>query len=163
MSHKMTIVGNLTRAPEAKQVAGREVAEFVVADTHWVSKDKLAQCPKGWHESYSKAGWEYTLFWKCSAWNGVVGQVKGLNKGQRVEVEGQITGELVDGVAFPRAWADRDGEVCSQFTLTAYSVKAFAQRAKPTMVPQTAVPAEYHMPDPEAAYDWPTDEPPVGF
>lgn len=163
MSHRISITGNLTRTPEIKEVAGRIVAEFILADTHWVSKDRLAQCPKDWHESYNGKGWEYTIFWKCSAWNGVAQSVKGLVSGNRVEVEGQVTGGLVDGVAFPRAWANQDGEVCSQFTLTAYSVKWFVQRAKATPVPQAQAPVEYHSTDPEAAYDWPTAEPPVGF
>lgn len=77
--NKVTLIGNLTRDPETKEVNGNKVARFGLA-TNYAWKDKKTGEKK-----------EDVVFHNVSAWNGL-GEVAGkwLKKGNKVFIEGRV-------------------------------------------------------------------------
>jgi single-strand DNA-binding protein len=82
--NKLTIIGNLTAAPEERTIpSGKTVTTFTVAVSRKADRDK-------------------TDFFRCSAW-GKTGEVCGryLDKGRKVCVVGEVSA---------RAYTDKQGE-----------------------------------------------------
>ena len=163
MSHQIFVTGNVVRAPESKITSGgREMTTLTLADTKWVSKKNRTACPQGWKEAYYKNGWEHVTFWRVTFWNGAGKEALKFRKGQAVEVTGEVTGTLDNGVQTPLAWVDDEShQPRGLFTMTAWKIAPHvSNRRAATAVPQ---PTAAYNPDPESDYNWPTDEPPAGF
>ncbi|MBU0731305.1 single-stranded DNA-binding protein [Patescibacteria group bacterium] len=87
--NKVTLIGNLTRDPEIKEINGSKLAQFGLA-TNYSWKDKKTGDKK-----------EDVVFHNVSAWNGL-GEVaeKWLKKGNKVYIEGRVNNRTYekDGV-----------------------------------------------------------------
>ena len=125
MFHRIQIIGRLGSDPEMRYTPeGDPVTNFSVATSNVLSKEKQAQCPKGWKESYNGRNWELTIWWRVTCWRGLAETVNQyLSKGRQVFIEGEISGEATDGSLNPRVWTGKDGVAKASFELTARNVK----------------------------------------
>ena len=130
MYHKVILIGNLGQDPEMRYTpTGTAVTSFSVATTSRVSKQSSPECPAGWKESYNKNNWELTTWWRVTCWRGLAETVNQyVNKGMQVFVEGEMSGEAVDGSQNPRVWTGNDGTPRASFELTARTVKFLGGR-----------------------------------
>ncbi|MBU0670656.1 single-stranded DNA-binding protein [Patescibacteria group bacterium] len=88
--NKVTLIGNLTRDPETKEVNGNKLAKFGLA-TNYSWKDR---------ESGDKK--EDVVFHNIVAWNGLGSTAaKYLKKGNKVFIEGRVNN---------RKWEDKKGD-----------------------------------------------------
>ena len=149
MFHKVVLIGNLGGDPEMRYTpSGTAVTNFNVATTTSVSKERSAECPDGWKESYNGRNWELTTWWRVTAWRQLAEMCNQyLSKGRTVYVEGEVNGTAANGSQYPRVWTGNDGVARASFEITARTVKFLGGRGER---------AE------GAAYDEP-EEPPPGF
>ena len=78
--NSITITGNLTKDPEMKEVGGKDVASFAIADNVTVKGEKVA------------------IFFDCSVWGARAAvAAKYLAKGQQVTVVGRLMPAFVKG------------------------------------------------------------------
>ncbi len=128
MFHRVSIIGRLTADPEMRYTpGGAAVTNFNVASNKRISKERngeTVECPTGWKETYNGKGWEFTIFWRCTAWRGLAKSVNEYkSKGDEVYVEGEINGTVENGVQNPRVWEGKDGVSRASFEVTAQSVR----------------------------------------
>jgi single-strand DNA-binding protein len=130
MFHRVTIIGNVGRDPEMRYTPdGTPVATFSVATTSRLSKSTRPECPNGWKESYNGKNWELTTWWRVTCWRGMAETVNQyLAKGRQVFVEGEVSGEAVNGTQNPRVWTGNDGVARASFEITARTVKFIGSR-----------------------------------
>jgi len=119
------IIGRLGKDPEARYLPnGTAVCNFSVATTRSVSKERSANCPDGWKESYNKRNWEVTVWWRVTVWGK---QAESCNqylaKGRLVAVEGEVNGKAVNGSMYPNIWTGTDSTPRANFELTARQIK----------------------------------------
>lgn len=100
---QVTIVGNLTEAPELKfTAAGKAVANFTVAESQ-----RIRDADGSWRDGDS-------TFWRCSIWDTQAENLtESLVKGQRV---------IVVGEAKSRSFETREGEKRTVIEVTASEV-----------------------------------------
>ena len=87
--NKITLLGNLTRDPEAKEVNGSKIVKFGLA-TNYAWKDKKTGNRK-----------EDVVFHNIIAWNGLANTMeKWLKKGDKIYIEGRVSNRTYekDGV-----------------------------------------------------------------
>ncbi len=125
MFQRITIIGHVGQEPQMRYTPqGEPVTNFSVATKQTVSKNKTANCPSGWKESYNGKNWELTTWWRVTCWGKLAETTNEyLQKGMQVFVEGELRGEAVSGVQNPRIWKDRNGDPQASFELTAHNVK----------------------------------------
>jgi single-strand DNA-binding protein len=125
MLQEITLIGRLGSDPEARYLPdGTMVTSFSVATSEYVGKDKVPNCPKGWKESYSTKGWEYTVWWRVTCWRGLAETANNyLEKGRLVFIKAQVGGEIQDGVMNPRVWQGKDGSYHCSYEVTARVIK----------------------------------------
>ena len=125
MFQRVTIIGNLGGDPEMRYTpSGTAVTNFSVATTRTISKATAAECPSGWKESYNKKGWEKVTWFRVTVWRGQAEACNQyLEKGSQVLVEGEMSGDTVDGTVRPRIWEGNDGKPRCNFELSATNVK----------------------------------------
>jgi single-strand DNA-binding protein len=130
MFQRVTIIGNVGRDPQMRYTAeGVPVTDFSVATTTTLSKNTRPECPAGWKESFNGRNWQLTTWWRVTCWRGLAETVNQyLTKGRQVFVEGEVSGEDVDGVRNPRVWTGNDGVARASFELTARTVKFLGGR-----------------------------------
>jgi single-strand DNA-binding protein len=103
---------------------GTPVTNFSVATTEKISKAKVADCPKGWKDSYNGKNWEQTTWFRVTCWRGLAESVNQyVEKGSQLFIEGKMAGEAADGVLNPRVWNGNDGTARASFELTASKVQ----------------------------------------
>ena len=124
------LIGNLGGDPEMRYTpAGIAVTNFSIATTTKVSKEKTPNCPEGWVESYNGKAWEFTTWWRITAWRGLAETCNQfLEKGKQVFVKGEMHGTIADGKQYPRIWQTSDGEPRANFEVTARMVKFVGAR-----------------------------------
>ncbi len=132
MYHKVTIIGNLGGDPEMRYTPnGTAVTNFNVATSEKVSKEKVAVCPEGWKESYNGKGWTLTTWWRVTVWRKMAEVCNQfLSKGAQVYLEGEMSGDKVNGVKNPRVWTGNDGIPRASFEITARTVKFIGGRSQ---------------------------------
>jgi single-strand DNA-binding protein len=130
MFQRVTLIGNVGRDPEMRYTPdGTPVANFSVATTQARSKANQPECPNGWKESYNGRNWELTTWWRVTCWRGLAETVNQyLSKGRQVFVEGEVSGEAVNGSLNPRVWTGNDGVARASFEITARNVKFIGSR-----------------------------------
>ena len=130
MFHRVTLIGNVGRDPEMRYTPdGTPVTNFSVATTTTLSKQTQPECPAGWKESFNAKNWQLTTWWRVTCWRGLAETVNQyLSKGRQVFVEGEVSGEAVDGNLNPRVWTGQDGIARASFEITARTVKFLGSR-----------------------------------
>ncbi len=130
MFQRVTLIGNVGQDPQMRYTPdGTPVTNLSVATKTTVSKDKSPNCPTGWKESYNGRNWELTTWWRVTCWRGLAETVNQyVNKGMQVFVEGEVSGEAVDGSQNPRVWTGNDGTPRASFEITARTVKFLGGR-----------------------------------
>ena len=130
MFQRVTLIGNVGQDPQMRYTPdGTPVTNISVATKTTVSKDKSPNCPTGWKESYNGRNWELTTWWRVTCWRGLAETVNQyVNKGMQVFVEGEVSGEAVDGSQNPRVWTGNDGTPRASFEITARTVKFLGGR-----------------------------------
>jgi single-strand DNA-binding protein len=117
---------------------GVPVTDFSVATTTTLSKSTRPECPAGWKESFNGRNWELTIWWRVTCWRGLAETVNQyLTKGRQVFVEGEVSGEDVEGVRNPRVWTGNDGQPRASFEITARTVKFLGGRGDADAGPPT--------------------------
>ena len=112
---QITVIGNLTAAPELRTVGQSEVATFTVASTPRVFDRQAGE----WRDGEA-------LFLRCQVWRQMAGHVaESLSKGSRVVVVGRLK---------QRSW-EKDGEKRSAMELEVDEV-GLSLRYQP--IPQSA-------------------------
>ena len=110
------------------------ICNFTVAVNAKLSKARVESCPTGWKDGWAPEGqeskhWEKVKFYRVTTWRGLAETCNSyLEKGRQVLVEGEMAGELSDGVESPRVWTGNDGEARASFELTARTVKFLGGR-----------------------------------
>jgi single-strand DNA-binding protein len=132
MFQRVTLIGNVGRDPQMRYTpSGIPVTDFSLATTTSVSKESRPECPAGWKESYNSRNWELTTWWRVTCWRGLAETVNQyLSKGRQVYVEGEVSGEDVDGVRNPRVWTGNDGTPRASFEITAQTVRFLGGRGE---------------------------------
>ena len=146
MFHRVTLIGYVGRDPQMRYTPdGTPVTDFSVATTETISKTAIGggerPCPQGWKESYNGRNWEVTTWWRVTCWRGLAETVNQyLTKGRQVFVEGQVSGEAMDGNLNPRVWQGNDGTHRATFELTARTVKFLGGREEGAAAPPLGEP-----------------------
>ncbi len=130
MFHRVTIIGRVGQDPQMRYTPdGVPVTNFNVATTQTISKDQRPEPPNGWKESYNGRNWELTTWWRVTCWRGLAETVNAyLSKGRQVYVEGEVSGDAVDGTQNPRVWTGNDGVARASYEITARTVKFLGGR-----------------------------------
>jgi single-strand DNA-binding protein len=130
MFQRVTLIGRVGQEPQMRYTPdGTPVTSFSVATTTVVSKDRNAECPAGWKESYNGRNWELTTWWRISCWRQLAETVNQyVRKGMQVFVEGEVRGEAANGSQNPRVWTGNDGVARASFELMARTVKFLGGR-----------------------------------
>jgi single-strand DNA-binding protein len=134
MFHRVTLIGRVGQEPQMRYTPeGTPVTTFSVATTTTLGKSLPGggerPCPEGWKESYNGRNWEMTTWWRVTCWRGLAETVNQyLNKGRQVFVEGEVTGDVVNGSQNPRVWTGNDGVARASFEMTARTVKFLGGR-----------------------------------
>ncbi len=69
MFHRVTIIGFVGQDPSMRYAPdGTPVTNFSVATRQVVSKERVAECPKGWKESLNGKNWELTTWFRVTTW-----------------------------------------------------------------------------------------------
>jgi single-strand DNA-binding protein len=130
MFQRVTLIGHVGQEPQMRYTPdGTPVTTVSVATKTTVSKDRNAECPAGWKESYNGRNWELTTWWRITCWRQLAETVNNyVRKGQQIFVEGEVRGEAVNGNQNPRVWTGNDGVARASFELTARTVKFLGTR-----------------------------------
>ena len=132
MFHRVTIIGNVGQEPQMRYTpSGVPVTNISVATKTSVSKERTPECPNGWRDSYNGRNWELTTWWRVTCWRGLAETVNQfVNKGMQIFVEGEMSGEAVDGSQNPRVWTGNDGTPRASYEITARTVKFLGSRGE---------------------------------
>jgi single-strand DNA-binding protein len=149
MFHRISLIGRVGQEPQMRYTpSGVPVANFSVAVTEFISKDKCEECPEGWKESYNGKGWELTTWVRVTAWRGLAETLNTyLEKGRQVYIEGTLKGEARDGAQYPRVYQANDGEHRANYEITARTVKFLGSRNGNGGAPVGEAPSEEYEED----------------
>jgi single-strand DNA-binding protein len=134
MFHRITLIGHVGREPQMRYTPdGVPVTDFSVATKETISKTLPGggerSCPQGWKESFNGRNWEVTVWWRVTCWRGLAETVNQyVTKGMQVFVEGNISGEALEGTQEPRVWQGNDGRHRASYEMTARTVKFLGTR-----------------------------------
>jgi len=146
MFQRVTLIGRVGQDPQMRYTPdGVAVTSFTLATNETISKTgfdgKERPCPNGWKESYNGNNWELTTWWRVTCWRKLSETVNQyVTKGQQVFVEGQVSGDAVDGSQNPRVWTGNDGVARASFELTAATVKFLGGRGDASAGPPMGEP-----------------------
>ena len=148
MFHRVTLIGWVGQEPQMRYTPdGTPVVNFSVATSASVSKATPGgerACPSGWKESFNGKKWELTTWWRVTCWRGLAETVNTyVEKGSQVFIEGEVTGEALDGNLNPRVWTSKDGVAKASFEVTARMVKFLGSRGESGSTAGGPPPEEY--------------------
>jgi single-strand DNA-binding protein len=142
MFQRVTLIGRVGRDPEMRYTQdGTPVTNFSMVTSRLINKERNPDCPTGWKESYNGKYWELATWWRVTAWRFLAETVNQyVTKGMTVFVEGEVSGETVDGNVNPQVWTGNDGVARARFEITARDVKFMSRAGEGTGGPPMGEP-----------------------